>query len=67
MMVEKVKNRIKTFWDKWLCAALFVSGVILLCVTGFLISLTFGCGLLGLLLIVMACVLNYEEQKGGER
>lgn len=60
-MVKKIKNVL----NNWLSVVLFVSGVVMLSFMGFLVNMLVGLGLSGLLLILMACILNHEEQKGG--
>lgn len=60
-MIERFKTIIQAFFGDWLSVILFLTGVILLSVAAFAVNLIMGLLVSGILLIVMACLLDKER------
>lgn len=60
-MIERFKIIMQAFFDDWLSVILFLTGVILLSVAAFAVNLIMGLLVSGILLIVMACLLDKER------
>lgn len=60
-MIERFKTIMQAFFGDWLSVILFLTGVILLSVAAFAVNLIVGILVSGILLIVMACLLDKER------
>ncbi|MCG0574026.1 hypothetical protein ACI3GN_01945 [Lactiplantibacillus plantarum] len=60
-MIERFKTIMQAFLGDWLSVILFLTGVILLSVAAFAVNLIVGLLVSGILLIVMACLLDKER------
>lgn len=60
-MIERFKTIMQAFFSDWLSVILFLTGVILLSVAAFAVNLIMGLLVSGILLVVMACLLDKER------